>query len=150
MKAQVHKKNGISIINISGKLEMDKAEPLKKVCLDEFSGQNVIFSLNELNFVGSSGIKTFFQIFRELKDENSHLKFVGLNSDFIRLIELTEDHSFEIYESIDMAINSFLNPNSPSNTPITINPISFRNKQQLEIQNAFTVEAIEEENQLNK
>jgi len=110
MEAKVYSQEGIEIVEISGRLEMEKALPLKQACLSHCRNKKSVFSLNKLNFVGSSGIKIFFQIFKELRELKVPFKIVGIKADFQRFSLLLDKAIFEVFPTVEMAIASLKNP----------------------------------------
>lgn len=98
----------ISVVSLSGRLEMEKAQQFKKACLQNFQDKNIVFCVKSLNFVGSSGIQSFFSILNELNaSKKMNLKITGLSPDFQRLLQFSDCANLEVHEDIDRAVKSF-------------------------------------------
>lgn len=102
MQTQVEVGMNYTVIKISGRLDIDKTPLFKNACLQQFQGQKIIFSLHNLNFVGSTGIQSFFQAIREIQT-NNQCKIVGLSADFKRVSRLPEFQGLEIHETLAQA-----------------------------------------------
>lgn len=98
----------ISIVALSGRIEIEKNQFFKKACLQKFSDKKVVFCMKNLNFVGSSGIQNFFSVLNDLNTTNKlNVKIAGLAPDFKRLFNFSECSSLEVHESIEGALQSF-------------------------------------------
>lgn len=111
MQTKVEFQGPYTIVQVSGRLDIDKTSLFKQACLKSLKGQKVIFSLEKLSFVGSTGILNFFQVLKEVQELNKQTcRVVGLNNDFKRIIHLAEFTSLEFHESLLTATQSFENP----------------------------------------
>ncbi|HWU42999.1 MAG TPA: STAS domain-containing protein [Bdellovibrio sp.] len=98
----------IAVVSLSGRIEIEKTQSFKRACLENFKDKKIVFCLKNLNFVGSSGIQSFFGVLNELNAEKKmNAKLAGLNPDFQRLFKFTECSSLELHESIENALLSF-------------------------------------------
>lgn len=98
----------ISVVSLSGRIEIEKNQFFKKACLQKFSDKKVVFCMKNLNFVGSSGIQNFFTVLNELNSTNKvTVRIVGLTPDFKRLFGFSECSNLEVHESIEGALQSF-------------------------------------------
>jgi anti-anti-sigma factor len=108
MIAQLSNRGEITVISLSGRVDIEKAAHLKKVCGGgQIKAQKLIFCLERLHFVGSSGIQNLFQMMEELKSGGIEVKIAGLNPDFQRLWHHGARAPLEIHSSLDMAVASF-------------------------------------------
>ncbi len=111
MQTRVESKDVYTIVHISGRLDIDKIAQFRRVCMTSLKGKRVIFSLEKLSFVGSTGITQFFQTFKDLNDTNEkQCRIVGLNNDFKRVSDLFNLNSISLCESVEMAIASIERP----------------------------------------
>ncbi len=109
MNAQVSLQGEVTVVSLSGRVDIEKAAFLRQACLQRFQNIKVVFCLNALNFVGSSGIQTLFQMMDELKI-NCHceVKMTGVNSDFQRLFgHYGQAKPLEMHENLEKALLSF-------------------------------------------
>lgn len=98
----------ISVVALSGRIEIEKNHFFKKACLEKFSDKKVVFCMKNLNFVGSSGIQNFFCLLNDLNATNKvSVKIAGLTPDFKRLFSFSEYSTLEMHESIEGALQSF-------------------------------------------
>lgn len=98
----------ITVVSLSGRIELEKHQNFKKACLKNFADRKVVFCMKNLNFVGSSGIQSFFAMLNELNQEQAmQVKISGLNEDFKRLFTFSSLASLEMHENVENAIQSF-------------------------------------------
>ncbi|WP_413587538.1 STAS domain-containing protein [Bdellovibrio sp. HCB274] len=98
----------ITIISLSGRIEIEKTQSFKKACLTTLADKKVVFCMKNLNFVGSSGIQSFFGLLNELNVEKQlNVKIAGLTPDFQRLFAFSQCPALEVHESIEGALQSF-------------------------------------------
>lgn len=108
MKAIVNHHNSIYTVALKGKLDFESADALNAQCKAHFNQQNVIFDLNELNFVGSSGITPFLDMLRGLlQQQGTSLKVCSAGTEFIRVFEAGELNGLEVYENEKQARMAF-------------------------------------------
>lgn len=98
----------ITVISLSGRIDIDKTQSFKQACVENFADKKLIFCMKNLSFVGSTGIQSFFNVLNELKaNKKVDVKISGLNSDFRRLLNFTECSQLEVHEDIEGAMQSF-------------------------------------------
>ncbi|MGZ3769036.1 MAG: STAS domain-containing protein [Bdellovibrio sp.] len=98
----------ISVVALSGRIEIEKNQNFRKACLQKFSDKKVVFCMRKLNFVGSSGIQNLFSVLNDLNATNQlSVKIAGLNPDFQRLYNFSEYSFLELHESVEGALQSF-------------------------------------------
>lgn len=108
MIAQMSQVGEVAVISLNGRLDIEKAAHLKKVCFDKVHHKKVIFCLQSLHFVGSSGIQNLFQMMGELKTQRGmDIKVSGMNADLQRLWVHCSKDAIEFHESLDKAVQSF-------------------------------------------
>ena len=118
MKTKIIRTGDTVIVTITGHLSFESQEPLKSNLhrlIDETKtdtvAKKVIFNLEDLEFVGSSGISTFVQT---LKDFNAKSpvkpRYCNVKSEFQKVIRaFDDDRLFEFYDDEDRARRSFDN-----------------------------------------
>lgn len=108
MDAKLKKQGEISIISIQGSLAIEKTQGFKEFCIRNFVGQKLIFNMEGVNFVGSTGLQAFFDTVKTLSEESQHgLKLVGLGPEFKRIFQNMDLQKLQIHESLDGAVSSF-------------------------------------------
>lgn len=76
--------------------------------INEYDATRMIFELNRLQFIDSSGLGAFLSILRALSQRGGSLKLVGMKKPVRAIFELVSMHKiFEIYSSTEDAIKSF-------------------------------------------
>ncbi|RYZ80253.1 MAG: anti-sigma factor antagonist [Proteobacteria bacterium] len=108
MEAKFYMTGQVTIVSLSGRLEIEKTYAFKQACLSSLKGKKVVFCMKDLNFVGSTGIQTYFQIIREFSEQNDHRpKIATLNPDFQRLWSYAGSQDIEVHENLGGALSSF-------------------------------------------
>jgi len=108
MKTSYKKVGDTIVISMDGRLNHEIQEPLKEdlrrlvenVKTDS-AAKNIVFNLEKLEFVGSSGISAFIQT---LKEDNAKSptkpRYCNVKNEFKRVIKALDDsNAFEFYEN---------------------------------------------------
>ena len=107
MEAKLKQLGEVSVVCISGSLEIDKAQFFRDVCGRQNFGQKVIFNLENASFVGSTGIQPFVDAMKIVcQRSNLGLKVVGLKNEFRRIFANEEIQGLEICDSEGLALAS--------------------------------------------
>ena len=70
--------------------------------------KNLVISLNDVEYLSSSGLRIFISILRKLKDIGGELKLIKLNDTALKIFKIVDlIDMFDIYDSEDEAIESF-------------------------------------------
>lgn len=108
MQAKMLQLGDVTVVTLQGRLEIERANYLKKVCMDNLKNKKVVFCLDQLSFVGSSGIQNFFGFLDEVnKNHTMEVRLAGLRPDFMRLWSFSE-RNVQLHKSIDEAVKSFI------------------------------------------
>ena len=111
MEAKVENREGVFVVSLSGQMNFESADNLKTNCLKSFTNESVIFNLQELSFVGSSGITPFLELLAELsKVAGSKFKICSVGVEFMRLFETGTVDGIEIYRDVQDAHRAFTSP----------------------------------------
>lgn len=113
MKISLRKSGDTTIIDMNGYLDLCSADSLKsrlKAYLDQSSKKNkIVFNLNGLNFIGSSGIRDFVKMLEEFYDGDKALVTCsGVNDEFRKIFKYSlenKDILEELFETDDSAAN---------------------------------------------
>ncbi len=118
MQAKIEKKGNTIIVHVNGKIDHESQLVLKENLIElskkartDTVPNKFIFDLENLEFVGSSGITSFMQ---SLKEFNSSAqikpKYCNVKSEFRKIIQAFDNEElFEIFESTDSAYKSMDN-----------------------------------------
>lgn len=109
MEAKLQKHGDVTVVHLSGKIDLEKNQNFRTVFTKQFLNQKVIFCLQNLQFVGSSGIQTFFRTLQEIHSLNKHgIKVSGVKADFLRILQYTAVSNLEVHENAEVAVQSFV------------------------------------------
>lgn len=111
MKATVVHKRGVAVVFFEGHLSFLHAKQLRKQ-LESFyvakKNKKIIFNLKNLEFIGSSGIKPFIQIFKNLNKKRLKPRLCGLSTEYQRLFKTFEGKKrFHIFSDESEAMKSY-------------------------------------------
>lgn len=107
MEARLRKDGDINIIHIFGQLTYEEVDRFTEVC-NQLLNEKVIFNFDGLNFVGSSGITSFFQAVQNLAKRSSiRPKVCCLSLEFKKCIENFQATDFDYYDTEFLALKSY-------------------------------------------
>lgn len=107
MQALIKKHGDVTVVELTGKLDFETAEPFRQTCLDNLSNNKVVFNLTELSFVGSSGIGAFVTTLKQFaKVSPVSPKFCYVKSEFRKIFQ-SDEQPFEIFDDLQTAISAF-------------------------------------------
>ena len=102
---------GIKVITFSGDLTAATVTKIKDEIQQTYRDLNepkIIFDLQDVEFLDSSGIGFLVAVLKELSQKNCKLKLANLNSALENTLKQVQLYSFfEIYETLEEAIESF-------------------------------------------
>jgi len=116
MKTEIKRTGDTIVVNMDGRLDFDTYLPLRenlsKLARTENTDstpKKIIFNLENLEFVGSSGITSFVQTLKEFNTSAAtRPRYCNVKSEFCRIIKaFDETDVFQIYENEDRARKSF-------------------------------------------
>jgi anti-anti-sigma factor len=108
MQAKIRKDGDVTVVDLTGKLDFETAEPFRETCQDVLINNKVVFNLSGLSFVGSSGIGVFVSTLKEFTSKNPvPPKFCQVKSEFRKIFSSNTESSFEVFEDEKSAIKSF-------------------------------------------
>lgn len=125
MRAEITKNGEITIVELTGQISFDTITPFRDHCMNKLKGAKVVFDLGQLNFVGSIGITSFFEIIKDVVEMKTlEPKFCNVKSEFHKLFTAWFANNVEIYEQKEHAIYAFQNPSAAlgheQKTPIRV------------------------------
>lgn len=116
MKTNIKKSGDTIIVSMDGRLDFEAHVPLREDLSKLISTQKkdevpkkIIFNLENLEFVGSSGISAFVQTLREFNaTAPAKPRFCNVKSEFRRVMKaFDEGEVFEFYDNEERAKKSF-------------------------------------------
>jgi anti-anti-sigma factor len=115
MKTQIKREGNTIIVSMDGRLDFAAQAPLRedlaklaKQTHADSIPKHIIFNMEKLEFVGSSGISSFIQTLKEFNNSTATKpKYCHFKSEFRKIIQAFEDDQlFEFYEDEDSALES--------------------------------------------
>lgn len=104
MEASVNWEDNVIIVKLSGTLDFDKAYEFKKKSLRHFIQNKVVFSIKDLNFVGSTGMSSFIETLSEISVKNPNGVLVcDVGLEYKRLFETFLNDKLQICNSVSEA-----------------------------------------------
>ena len=98
----------VLIVALEGSLTFDSVSEFKKKAYRHFSQNKVVFSLKELDFIGSTGVRDFVGIMVDISDKNPFgLGVAEAKSEFEILLTPHVGHSLVMFKTLDMAKRFF-------------------------------------------
>ncbi len=111
MRAEITKNGPVTVVSLEGQISFETINHFREHCLSKLRGEKVVFNLQNLNFVGSTGITSFFEIIRDFVEQNIlDPKFCCVRVEFLRLFEAWFAGHVEVYDQQDIALRAFLEP----------------------------------------
>lgn len=111
MEELVTKREGdVLIVYLKGRLDVHLSLEIEQAVneLIDNGDINLLFDLEKVVYLSSSGLRIFIAAMRKLKDLNGQLKLANLTSSVKKIFKVVElIDLFDIYDSIDEALASF-------------------------------------------
>lgn len=116
MKTNIRKVGDTIIVSMDGRLDFESAEPLRDNLCNLATKSNtdsvpkkIIFNLEKLDFVGSSGISSFVQTLKEFNHSApTRPRYCHVKNEFKRIIKaFDEEAQFEFFDTEERARKSF-------------------------------------------
>ena len=111
LKITFEEKDEYVIVHLKGKLDLGSELYFKKKMeyLLERQWYNLIFNMENVEYINSFGLGVLTNVWRRVKNENGILKLASLPDKIKRLFQLTWlTKVFDIYETVEEAEKDFL------------------------------------------
>jgi len=100
--------NNCQIFQLQGKILMEEDAEILKEATSNLVFYNVIFNLESLTHINSTGIAIFVKTMTKCRIENGDLLFCAPNQLISRLFKITKMNDvFSMYDSLESATNYF-------------------------------------------
>jgi len=123
MKTNIKKNGDTVVVSLDGTLDFETAAPFREDLAKIIRGpknapvktdstpKKIIFNLENLEFVGSSGISSFVQTLKDFnRTSDVKTRYCGVKSEFRQIIKaFDESEAFEFFDNEDRAKKSFDN-----------------------------------------
>lgn len=100
MQARFYEVGDLTVVEIQGRIEPDQNKPFRDICEKKLKNRKVVFCLDDLNFIASANITTFFESIQLIEDA----RVVGLKPDFYRLLELKGISNLRTFKTLSEAL----------------------------------------------
>lgn len=109
MEAKLKVTSDVTIITLSGRLNIEETQSFQRTCLKHFTGKKVVFNMEKVNFVGSTGIQPFFDTVKTLTESGDHgVKLVSVQPELKRIFQNIENQKLEFHETETSAVLSLI------------------------------------------
>ena len=107
MQAKMARRGEVTVVHLEGRLNLDVIAPFKHA-IEKLGDEKIVFNLESLSFVGSTGITSFVETIEKFAGTNPYgTKLCGVGSEFRKIFDAGETHGLEIYESQISAETSY-------------------------------------------
>lgn len=108
MKTAIRERSGITIVDVTGDIDMETSPSLRKTLLDSLKNTSRLFlNLHDVRYVDSSGIASLVEVLKEARRTEKRLVLVGLNEAVREVLQLTRlTKIFEIRETEEAAMQA--------------------------------------------
>ena len=110
IRASISNQGNITVISLQGKLDFESQDILRENIVNLMrEGRQVVIDLEDLSFIGSSGVTQLFHSLAEYSSsDNAPLRFCNVKSELRRIINAYDlKKTFAIHSSREEALNGF-------------------------------------------
>lgn len=107
MKACFNTTDDVTTVRLEGVPDPESIASFSQTCSHFLSQKKIVFNLDGLSFVGSSGIFDLIKTVQNLQ-KSSQIKFCNAGVEFHTILSSKHFDGIEIYESEEMAQKSFI------------------------------------------
>lgn len=102
----------VVVLELEGHLEFETTVKFKETCVDMLKNQpdtRLIFNLQSLKFVGSSGINHFMTTMKEVLSLSPAPKMIHVSTEFDKVFNAyrTAKYPFRVYQTLEDALKAF-------------------------------------------
>lgn len=110
MEVQIREENGVSIMQLKGRLDLASGSALKEQVKNLFDKEfnSIHLNLTDVDFINSSGLGALVSVMKETRLRKGRLTLSNLASYVQEIFEITQlSHIFEIFATEHEALNSY-------------------------------------------
>jgi anti-sigma B factor antagonist len=108
MKAETRQQSGITIVDVSGDIDMGTSPGLRKMLLESLeTTSRLVVNLREVRYIDSSGIASLVEVLMKARRSQKQLVLFGLNKAVQEVLQLTRLTTiFEIRKTEEEALQA--------------------------------------------
>ncbi|MGA2960179.1 MAG: STAS domain-containing protein [Candidatus Korobacteraceae bacterium] len=111
MTASTRQTDGVTIVDLNGRITHDEGSTLLRDTIKQLAGQGqkqILLNLSEVHYIDSSGIGELVFAFTNMRDQGGELKLLNLTRKVHDLLQVTKLHKvFDIRDDETAAIQAF-------------------------------------------
>ncbi len=108
MKAKIEWQQDVLVVGLDGQIDFENVREFRKKSLRHFTQNKVIFRLDGLDFVGSTGLMDFVQTLKEVSELNPNgIGLCQLSFEFEKLLQNHETHKLLVFEDFEKAMQHY-------------------------------------------
>ena len=111
MILRARQEGNVVVLELEGQLDFETTFQFRETCLDimkKTKTNQLVFNMEKLKFVGSSGINQFIKVLKEFNAKKEKPKFIGVSVEFTKLVRAyqAKRHPVEILDTKQTARQS--------------------------------------------
>ena len=111
MKVSTRQVNGVTIVDLSGRITLDEGSMELRDTIKRLAGQGqkqILLNLSDVHFIDSSGIGELVSAFTSTRDQGGEVKLLNLTRKVHDLLQITKLYEvFDIRDDEATAIQAF-------------------------------------------
>ena len=111
MNITEEKKDGITICNIGGEININTSPQLRKSfeSFVEAKTTKIVVDFSQVSYIDSSGLATFIELLQRLKKVGGTFRICSMSQKVKNIFEVTKLYKlFEIFDTREAALSNFL------------------------------------------
>ena len=110
MSLKIEDKGKAKVVSLSGKMDVGLSMTVEseREELVDSGGINLILEISNVEYLSSSGIRVFIAIMRKIKDKQGKIVLADVPETIKKILRTVDlEDLFEVYDSVDKALESF-------------------------------------------
>lgn len=110
MSLKVDDRGKAKVVSLTGKMDVSLSMTIEQELeeLVDSGAVNLILEISGVEYLSSSGIRVFIAIMRKVKDKNGKIVLAQVPETIKKILKTVDlEDLFEVYDSVDKALESF-------------------------------------------
>ena len=111
MKASTRQLNGVTVVDLSGRITLGEGSVILRDSVRELLGKGnkkILLNLGDVNYIDSSGIGELVSAYTTVKNQGGELKLLNLTKKVHDLLQITKLYTvFDVKDDEAAAVKSF-------------------------------------------